>query len=110
VFPTVWSSFRENLALHLRAQYYSTSLEILKELHWRAAMTHARIYQHGVKAFLDAKTLSDNPYDPAVNLDEYEAWEHGWLDAKHSSGRLQALEMNLRALARSSRPTFVGSL
>jgi hypothetical protein len=73
-------------------------------------MTHARIYQHGVKAFLDAKPLSFNPYDPAVNLDEYAAWEDGWLGANHSRGRMRALEMKLRALAKSSRQAFLGSL
>ena len=59
-------------------------------------MTHARIYQHGVKAFLDAKPLSFNPYDPAVNLDEYEAWEDGWHDANRSRERMHALEMKPR--------------
>lgn len=42
-------------------------------------MTSARIYQHGVKAFLDAKPLSGNPYDPAVNSEAHDAWEDGWL-------------------------------
>ena len=79
---------------------YTSAPEILHDLHWRAAMTHARIYQHGVRAFLDAKTLSDNPYNLMVNLEAYEAWKDGWLDANHSLERMHALEMKLRAFAK----------
>ena len=59
-------------------------------------MKHAQIYQHGVKAFLAGKPLSGNPYDPAFNLNEYEAWENGWHDANRSRERMHALEMKLR--------------
>jgi hypothetical protein len=91
------------------ALYFSTP-GILQDFHWRAAMSHARIYQHGVKAFIEAKPLSGNPYDSAVNSEAHEAWEDGWLDANHSRWRSHAFEMTMRAYAKSSRPTFVGSL
>ncbi len=67
-------------------------------------MVHARIYQHGVKAFLGAKPLSANPYDPAVNLEAHHAWEDGWLDANHASCRWHAVETAMRANVRAFRP------
>ncbi len=57
------------------------------------AMTRARIYQHGIKACLEAKPLGGNPYDPSVNSEEHEAWNDGWLDANHARWRRHSLEI-----------------
>jgi hypothetical protein len=71
-------------------------------------MPHARIYQHGVKAFLRATSLSGNPYDSAVNLEQHDAWEDGWLDASRSRSRMHAFERALRQYAKFSPTSFVG--
>lgn len=60
-------------------------------------MTHARIYQQGVKAFFNAKPLGRNPYDSAINSEAHEAWKDGWLDANHSRWRLYASLAAMRA-------------
>jgi ribosome modulation factor len=70
-------------------------------------MTHTQIYRQGVKAFLDGKPLSVNPYDPAVNSEAYEAWRDGWRDANHS--RWRRLEMAACTYANPSRQAGVGS-
>jgi hypothetical protein len=69
-------------------------------------MTHARIYQQGVKAFLDAAPLGGNPYAPEVNADAHEAWEDGWLDANRSRWRRHAFEMALRTSGKPSRMSY----
>ena len=71
-------------------------------------MVHARIYQQGVKAFLSAKPLSGNPYDPAINAEAHEAWDDGWLDANHTRCRWHAIETAMRAFARPMRPISMG--
>jgi hypothetical protein len=72
-------------------------------------MTHARIYQQGVKAFLDAIPLGGNPHDPAVKSDAHEAWEDGWLDANRSRWRRHAFEMAVRASVKPLRASSIGS-
>jgi hypothetical protein len=82
-------------------------------------MTHARIYQQGVKAFFNAKPLGSNPFDSAVNSASHEAWKDGWLVANHSRWRwyssLAAMRvyvskdaMAAAAVPRMQMPTRVG--
>ena len=55
-------------------------------------MTYARVYQHGMKAFIDGHPLGDNPYLLAC-AEAHEGWANGWLDASHSRWRTHALEI-----------------
>jgi ribosome modulation factor len=64
-------------------------------------MTHAQIYQHGMKAYIAGAPLSDNPYDQSA-LDAHEAWADGWLEASRARWRIHALEIASRPLAKPS--------
>jgi hypothetical protein len=54
-------------------------------------MTHAHIYQLGMKAYLFGRTLTDCPYDPALCSEAYDAWRDGWLDASRAHWRRHSL-------------------
>ena len=58
-------------------------------------MTHAQIYQHGMKAYISGASLSDNPYDQSA-MDAHEAWADGWLEASRARWRIHALEIAAR--------------
>jgi ribosome modulation factor len=64
-------------------------------------MTHAQIYQHGMKAYIDGRPLSDNPYDQSA-LDAHEAWADGWLEASRARWRIHALEIAACPLTKPS--------
>jgi hypothetical protein len=63
------------------------------------AMTHAYVYQHGMRGYLEGIPLSGNPYNPAICIEAHEAWKDGWLDASRARGRLRALEIAARSHA-----------
>ncbi len=65
-------------------------------------MTHARLYQHGVKAYRTGQPLNCNPYDFDVCSEAHEGWKEGWLDASHEHRRRHAPEA-----ANPSRPIRV---
>jgi ribosome modulation factor len=56
-------------------------------------MTHAQIYQNGIKAYIDGRSLGDNPYDQSANWEAYEAWTEGWREASRARCRIHALEI-----------------
>ena len=62
-------------------------------------MTHASIYQHGMRDYLEGIPLSRNPYDPVISIEAHEAWKDGWLDASRARGRLLALATAGRSYA-----------
>lgn len=72
-------------------------------------MTYARSYQQGVKAYLDSKLFSGNPYDAAIYPEAHDAWKDGWLDASRSRRRIHALEIAARLYAKTLRPAFMTS-
>ena len=55
-------------------------------------MTHAQVYQHGIKAFIDGNPLSDNPYRLSCR-EAHEAWADGWLEASRARWRIHAMEI-----------------
>ncbi len=63
-------------------------------------MTHARVFQHGVKAYLDCKLLCSNPYEPAVDPEAHEAWRDGWLDARRARRRIHLPDKGQDAMRR----------
>jgi hypothetical protein len=66
-------------------------------------MTHAQIYQHGMKAYIAGDSLKDNPYDHDACFEAHEAWTDGWLEASRARWRLHALEIAARPQNRSAR-------
>jgi ribosome modulation factor len=66
-------------------------------------MTNAQIYQSGIKAYIDGRSLKDNPYDNCGNHDACEAWTEGWLEASRARCRIHALEI-------AARPHFKASM
>ena len=66
-------------------------------------MTNAQIYQSGIKAYIDGRSLKDNPYDNCGNHDACEAWTEGWLEASRARCRIHALEI-------AARPHFKPSM
>ena len=50
-------------------------------------MTHAHIYELGMKAYLAGNTLTGCPYDSAICSEAYDAWKDGWLDARRAHWR-----------------------
>ena len=56
-------------------------------------MTHAFVYQDGMRSYVEGAPLSANPYNPAFSSEAYEAWKDGWLEASRARGRLRALEI-----------------
>ena len=65
-------------------------------------MTNAQIYQSGIKAYIDGRSLKDNPYDPSANHDAYEGWTEGWLEASRARCRIHALEIAARPHIKAS--------
>ncbi|MGO9674203.1 MAG: hypothetical protein ACLPSF_08575 [Methylocella sp.] len=65
-------------------------------------MTHAQIYQHGMKAYIAGDHLSDNPYDQTVCLEAHEAWTDGWREASRARWRIHALEIAAHPLNKPS--------
>jgi ribosome modulation factor len=59
-------------------------------------MTHAQIYQNGIKAYIDGRSLRDNPYDQSACREACEAWTEGWLEASRARWRIHALEIAAR--------------
>jgi hypothetical protein len=59
-------------------------------------MTHACIFQHGIRAYLEGLPLNGNPYNPASCFDEHEAWRDGWLDASRARERARAIKIASR--------------
>jgi len=60
-------------------------------------MTHASIYQHGMRDYLEGIPLSRNPFDRIISIEAHEAWRDGWLDASRARGRVLALEIAVRS-------------
>lgn len=56
-------------------------------------MTHAQIYQHGMKAYIEGSPLSGNPYNSATRPEAHDAWSDGWLDAVRARRRIHALQI-----------------
>jgi len=65
-------------------------------------MTHAQIYQHGMKAYVDGHSLGGNPYDQSAHREAHKAWTDGWLEASRARWRIHALEIAARPLAKPS--------
>ncbi len=57
----------------------------------------ARSYQRGMKAFIEGRLLSANPYDASVSSKTNSAWRDGWLDASHAWFRLHGREASSTA-------------
>lgn len=53
-------------------------------------MTYARVYQQGIKAFLDGIPLAGNPYNGLVCVETCDAWSDGWHDANHARWRIHS--------------------
>jgi hypothetical protein len=54
-------------------------------------MTHAQMYQHGMKAYIDGNPLSGNPYNSPVCPEAGKAWSDGWLEASRAWWRIHAV-------------------
>jgi hypothetical protein len=77
------------------------------------AMTHAQVYQHGMKAFIDGIPLTGNPFDSALSPKTHQGWADGWLDARQARWRFHAHEILARlsmypAFASASNATSLG--
>jgi ribosome modulation factor len=59
-------------------------------------MTHAQIYQHGMKAYIDGHALTDNPYTQSACCEAREAWTDGWREASRARWRIHAAETAAR--------------
>lgn len=67
------------------------------------AMTHAHIYELGIKAYLAGNTLTDCPYDPTICSKTYDAWRDGWLDASRARWRRHSHAMAALRHAKTSQ-------
>lgn len=57
----------------------------------------ARSYQRGMKAYIDGRPLSANPYDASACSRTNSAWRDGWLDASRTWLRLHGREASSTA-------------
>ncbi|WP_395664457.1 hypothetical protein [Methylocella sp.] len=54
------------------------------------ALSYARFYQHGVRAYAQGLALNANPHDRAGRGVAHDGWKDGWLDACHAHERKSA--------------------
>jgi hypothetical protein len=66
-------------------------------------VTQAQIYQNGIKAYIDGRSLRDNPHDQSGCPEANAAWSEGWLEASRARCRIHALEI-------AARPHIKGSM